>query len=628
VTPIAADQTLQEALALHRQGKLALAMDRYAKVLQSDPRNPDALYYVAVIAVQEGQFNEGIKLAQRALAFGSSPARAHNLLGQTHLRLGQPTEALAYFDRAIECEPALADAHGNRANLLADLGRSQEALAGFDRALALRPSNPDDWCNRGAVLDELGRIEEAFASYEKAVACSPDFAPAHYNRGNLLRDLNRFEEALEAYDRAVEARPDFAEAHSNRGATLRNLGQLAQALDALDRAIDLRPNFAEAMANRGHVLREMGRLDAAEAEYRRALKLSPNLASAHLGLGHVLLERGQIEPARAAIERAIAIDPAPNSFMSLSHLQLLVGEWPDGWESYEKRNSLRVRRFTPLPYPRWTGEPLRNERLVLISEQGIGDTLQFSRFASHLAARGLSVSLLVMPAMAPLLSTLRGVEIITSVDDLAQNPKPIRWLPLMSVARVMKIEPGNVPAEVPYLFADRTRVELWKRRLGGDGLKIGIAWRGGISPRRMGNMRSFPLSTLAPLAAIEGSRLISLQLGPGTEEIATVDFADRIEQFGEDFDGGEGLLLDTAAVMSHLDVVVSCDTSIAHLAGALARPVFIALPHFSEWRWLRERDDTPWYPTARLFRQSSSGDWLDVMNRIADAVRAMARPHS
>jgi ADP-heptose:LPS heptosyltransferase len=141
-------------------------------------------------------------------------------------------------------------------------------------------------------------------------------------------------------------------------------------------------------------------------------------------------------------------------------------------------------------------------------------------------------------------------------------------------------------------------------------------------------MRSFPLSTLAPLAAIEGSRLISLQLGPGTEEIATVDFADRIEQFGEDFDGGEGMLLDTAAVMSHLNVVVSCDTSIAHLAGALARPVFIALPHFSEWRWLRERDDTPWYPTARLFRHSSSGDWLDVMTRIADAVRAMARPHS
>jgi ADP-heptose:LPS heptosyltransferase len=198
----------------------------------------------------------------------------------------------------------------------------------------------------------------------------------------------------------------------------------------------------------------------------------------------------------------------------------------------------------------------------------------------------------------------------------------------MSVARVLKVEPGNVPGEVPYLFADPTRIELWKQQLGGDGLKIGIAWRSGMSPRRVANIRSFPLSAMAPLAAIEGSRLISLQLSPGTEEIATVDFGNRIEQLGENFDHGEGIFLDTAAVMSHLDVIVSCDTSIAHLAGALARPVFIALPRFSEWRWLRERDDTPWYPTARLFRHSSSGDWLDVMTRIADAVRAMARPYS
>ena len=526
---------LQEALALHRQGKLSLAMERYVKVLQGDPKNADALYYVAVVAAQEEQFAEAVKLAQRALAFGPPQARVHNLLGQTYLRLGQAQEALESYDRALALQPDFADAHGNRANLLAELGYTAEAITGFDRALALRPDSPEDWCNRGAALHDIDRFDEAIVSYDRAIALRPDFAAAHYNRADILRDMGQMDDA--------------------RGA------------------------------------RDSFKLDAAEAGYNQAIALDPKFAEAHFG-------------------RAL--------------VHLLRGNWDTGWRDYESRSHVGEPTYLPLPYQLWKGEPLPNARLALVTEQGLGDAINFCRFAPLLAARGYDVTILTKPSLQALLSTLPGVTIATSAEQLAQDQRPIRWLPIMSVAGVLGVQPSTIPADVPYLSAAPERIKAWAEPLGTSGFKIGINWASGHSNNRHFTKRNIPLADFSVLAALPGVQLFSLQKGPAANQIAQVAFRDRIIVLNTDPAPDVELFLDTAAVMTHLDLIVTCDTSVAHLAGALARPVFTALPMIADWRWLLGRDDSPWYPTVRLFRQTNPGDWTDVIARIAAEVRALA----
>jgi len=277
-----------------------------------------------------------------------------------------------------------------------------------------------------------------------------------------------------------------------------------------------------------------------------------------------------------------------------------------------------------LPYQLWKGEPLPNARLALVTEQGLGDAINFCRFAPLLAARGYNVTILTKPSLQALLSTLPGVTIATSAEQLAQDQRPIRWLPIMSVAGVLGVQPSTIPADVPYLSAAPERIKAWAEPLGASGFKIGINWASGHSNNRHFTKRNIPLADFSVLAALPGVQLFSLQKGPAANQIAQVAFRDRIIVLNTDPAPDVELFLDTAAVMTHLDLIVTCDTSVAHLAGALARPVFTALPMIADWRWLLGRDDSPWYPTVRLFRQTNPGDWTDVIARIAAEVRALA----
>ena len=533
------DKALQDALAQHRQGNLGAAMERYMKVLQEDVRNADANYYVAVVMMQDGQLEEGIKLAKRALSMeppeGMPQARLHNLIGQALFRDGKLDDALKSFDRAIALKQDYADAHGNRANLLTEMGDFDRAMVGFDNALLLRQDSPEDWCNRGATLNWLNRTEEALKSFDRAIALRPNLAGAHFNCGNMLRDL----------------------------------GQMASAAGA--------PWAAQ--------------FDASEAAQSRAIELQPGFPDAHLGRGLA---------------------------------RLLRGNWKDGWADYEYRSQVGSATFVPLKHSKWTGEAVQGTRLILVTEQGLGDTINFCRFAPLLAARGFDVTILSKPAMAPLLSTLPGVRIATSAEELAEDKRPIRWLPMMSLPGVLGIRPETIPAAVPYLAAAPERIEAWARRLGSGGFKIGVNWASGHSSDLHFKKRDIPLANFAALAAIPGVRLISLQKGPAVAEISQIAFRDRIAMVDADMDESADYFLDTAAVMMSLDLVITCDTSIAHLAGALARPAFVALPAVADWRWLLDRDDSPWYPTLKLFRQRKRGDWSDVFARIAQLVRALA----
>ena len=521
---------LQQGLFHHRQGQLEQAMERYVEVLQHHPENADALYYVAVVACQGGEYAEGIKLARRAISLGKPTARLHNLLGQALYREGERLEAIKNFDAAIALDPKLADAHGNRANVLADAAFPDEALKSFDRALALNPDSAPDWLNRGVLLQSVGRYREALESFRKASASAPDLAAAYLNSGNTLAELGR--------QVAAEGQPNA-------------------------------PQF-----------------DEAEAAYSKAIKLDPRLDEAFLGRGL---------------------------------LRLLRGDWEGGFPDYEHRSNVGEPTFTPLPDPRWENELRPGEHIVLVTEQGLGDTMQFCRFAPLLAARGVAVTILTRKAMAPLLSTLTGVNIATEAEALT---RPLRWLPLGSVPGMLGIQPDNVAAAVPYLSAQPEIIEAWRSKLG-SGFKVGINWGPGHFNYSSFARRDIPLASFAPLAALPGVQLISLQKGPAAEQIAQVPFGGRMITLDTDTDPEANFFLDTAAVMMGLDLIVTCDTSVAHLAGALARPVFTALPLISDWRWLLARDDTPWYPTMRLFRQDATRQWQPVFARMAAAVRDM-----
>lgn len=582
---------IQEALALHREGKHELAMERYVAILQQNPGDIDALYYIAMLALQQGQIAEGLRVIQRALDLSPSQARLHNLKGQAHLRLNEDEAALESFGRAIEADPAFADAYGNRGTLLSEMDRPAEALADFDRALALRPDNPEDHCNRGSALADLGGFDEALAAFNRAIELMPALAPAYFNRADIFRRRGSIAEALGDYDKTIELMADYPAAHGNRGLMLKELGRLEEAKASIERALAIDPKFAEGCVNRANVAFEQGLMDDAKADYRRALDAQPDMAEANHGLALTCLA---------------------------------TGDWDTGFRLYEAREKLKTPPYLAMPHPRWTPDAPTSERLVLLCEQGLGDMIQFARFAPLLAGRGFDVTLLAPHSMRRLLSTLDGVSVPDLTKAAAADGRPIRWLPLMSAPGALGVRPDGVPQNVPYLAAEPERIERWHAWLGRDGFKIGINWGLGSVRSWFGRRREIPLAAFAPLLDIPGVRLISLQSGPPAQEIAAVHFRDRIEVPDADSNPEAESFLDAAALMANLDLVVSCDTSIVHLAGALARPVFTALPQVPDWRWLQHREDTPWYPTMRLFRQSKPQDWSGVFARIAAAVAEIA----
>jgi tetratricopeptide (TPR) repeat protein len=543
--PIA--QLIQQGLFHHRQGDLKQAMERYSEVLRTDPENADALYYIAVVACQEGQFQQGAELARRALAKTPS-ARAHNLLGRALEAQGEPLEAIKNFDQAIARDANFAEAHSNRANILVKAGLPDQALVSFERALALDANSLPDLINRGALLQDIGRHAEALASYDKALALAPDDAGILINRANALAMLERFADAEAVYDAIIKRDPKLA------------------------------------------------------------------LAYAHKALA--LKEQGRFAEARKLFEQALTVAPDDHATAyGLARLMLQMGDWsPAVWPLFERRVSLPQPAYAPLDYPRWNGEPPGDFRLVLLSEQGLGDTVQFSRYAALLAGRGYPVTLLTQPVLAPLMRTLPGVERVISEDDeLEGDTRPVRWLPLMSAVAALHLKPNSIPEQVPYLRAEPERVARFAERLGARGFKVGILWHGATD--------AVPLSAFAPLAEIPGVRLISLQQEGATQQLDDVAFGKSIERPLDKDDNSPQAPLDAAALLANLDLVVSLDSMPAHLAGALGRPVLLALRHTADWRWLSEREDTPWYPSVRLFRQGADRDWRPVFERIAAAVR-------
>jgi tetratricopeptide (TPR) repeat protein len=513
------------------------------------------------------------------------------------------------------------------AGLLHRQGKLGEAAARYRQVLALEKRNLGALFGLATIHCQQGRLEEGIELARKVVKAAPKFAPAHNLIALAQQRLGRSEVALNMLDRAIGADPAFVEAWLSRAQVLQGLGRRDQAIESLDRALALDPRNGAALHARASALLFADRDTDAVADLTAAIELDPGFALAFATRAFVLNRLARFDEALADVARALALAPNDDDVRYHAALvQLLHGQWRDGWRNFEARltaPSLNgVRLFVPPPFPRWRGEPPDDALLVLLTEQGRGDVLQFARFATERATAGYRVAIATQPAYASMFAGVAGVErVITDIGELAMLG-PLRWDMLVSIAGRIGITPDAIPAGAPCLTADAARQAAWATRLGG-GFKVGISWQG--SPTFAHDKgRSIPLTAFAPLAEVPGIRLISLQKDPGAEQAAAVPFSGRIEQVLDASDTGADAFLETAALAASLDLIVASDSMNAHLGGALGRPTYVALRRVPDWRWLIARDDCPWYPSARLFRQTAEGDWQDVFTRIAEAVAAAA----
>jgi tetratricopeptide (TPR) repeat protein len=650
-TPNAAER-LRQGHALQTQGKLTEAANIYREVLEQDPGNAPAMHLLGVLVMQTGQVEPGVELIRQALAILPGFAPAHDNLGKGLERLGRMDEALTAFGRVIALAPGHAEGYANRGRVLESLGRFEEALKDFDKALSLK-GDPEFSLNRGAVLLQMARFEEALNAFDKAIAMGLTHIIGRFNRAIALTALNRREEALAAYDDAIQRQPDFADAYVNRGLLLEGMGRQQDALASFEQAIAINPDQTEAYLNRGVLLSLLGRhkeavsaydallarwpdhadaynnrgaaqkalgaLDKALADFDRAIALRPNDANLRDNRGNALQAVGRFEDALATYDAALAADPtSERAAFSKATLLLLTGRLAEGWPLYEKRPRLfAVPGLDESKSWRNPAADIAGKTVLVYDEQGLGDAIQFARFVATIAKRGATPVVMVR---APLVALLKGLTPAASVVAHSDAPPPHDLHASLNSLPFLLDLKDSVGMTDAYLTADAARVARWKKAIGDKGFKIGIAWQGKTGGNNDAE-RSFPLKALAPLAKIPGVRLISLQKGEG--EAALADLA-QVESLGADFDAGGDAFLDTAAAMQSLDLVITCDTSIAHLAGALARPCWVALKRVPEWRWQLERDDTPWYPATRLFRQPARGDWDSVFAGMAAALRDRA----
>jgi rfaE bifunctional protein nucleotidyltransferase chain/domain len=571
---------LVEGQKLHQAQRFADAEIHYRRVIDADANHVVAWYHLGLVC-----------LAQ------------HKLL-----------EAGDGFQAVLAITPDNVDALTQLGVVLAQQNRVPEAVAKFREAIALKPQHAKAHNNLGVALTQMGQRDEGLACYREAAALQPDYAEAHFNLGVALAERQQAEEAIASYEHALRARPDYPDALFNLGMLLVEERRPSDAIVHLEQAVRLLPNSAEAQNNLSLVLADLGRFDDALASCEAALRLRPLDAKSHMNRGNVVSALGRMDEALACYAFALRLQPDYiNATWNRSLALLGKGDFQRGWPEYESRWKKPESKLRPLAEPLWDGSPLQDKTILLWCEQGIGDTFQFVRYAFEVKKRGATVWLGCQEALVPLLSTCPGVDKVFAEGGPAPQGFDCH-APLMSLPFLCGTTLANVPAETPYLRADAGEVERWRKDFSASPhFKIGVTWQG--NPKhRWDRHRSFSVHWFRSLATLEGVEVYSLQKGLGAEELKTVRFP--ITDLNGQLDELGGTFQNTAAAIQALDLIVTCDSAVAHLAGALGVPVWIPLSALSDWRWLREREDTPWYPTMRLFRQSKLGEWSQVFERI------------
>jgi len=540
------EQLFQKGLALHQNGHFNEALNAYYQILKINPKHFDALQLSATLYLQCKKYTEALNLFKSALKIKSNHVPALINYGNVQFELKNYDEALKAYDKAIRLEPGNPGAYNNRGNILKDLNRLDEALKNYNAAIQLKPNYSDAHNNRGALLNQLKKYDEAIISLNEAIKLKPNNPEVFYNLGNAKQDYSSFDEALKNYNKAIELKPNYAEAYNNRGSLLNNKKYFDEALQNYNKAIEIKPNYAEAIANK-------------------------------------------------------------------AYLKLLLGEFEEGWQLHEYRKNKKDRKkyYPEFPAPLWLGDKSIEDKTLLVhSEQGLGDTLQFFRYLPMLQTLNpKEVIFHVEKPLIPLLSELN--ENITILDKNKNLPSFDYYCPLMSLPLAFKTSINSIPNNVPYLYVNNVKNNNWQERLGRKTkTRVGVVWSGSTHHKNDHN-RSLMLTQISSLFELP-FEFHCLQKEIRELDIETLNNIKAINQHQADLHD----FSDTAALINQMDLIISVDTSIAHLAGALGKKVWILLPFVPDFRWLLDRNDSPWYPTAEIFRQPDIDDWDTVIKEL------------
>jgi tetratricopeptide (TPR) repeat protein len=643
---------------LHRHGRFLEAENLYRQALARNPSHFDAMHMLGLVLYQKNQLVDALSLLKAAVTIRPNEFGPYSNVGLVLHRLGQHEEALANFTKAISINPRFHEAYNNRGILLLDLSDYSAALSDFNKALSIRPDFAHALNNRGNALRKLGDMENALASFNDAIKLSPAYAEAHHNRGVILKEMLRFEEALQSFEHAVKMHPAYTAAIAKQAEMLRLLGRAEESLVAYQQQLQLLPDSPEILNDLANVLLALRRYDEALVYYDRALHILPNYHEAHNNRGNALQAHGRLEEAIIAYDRAIALD---NSYVEArvnrgnvlagtlkldaaldeygraldidrdngdAHwnkaiVQLLQGNFAEGWAEYEYR--WKCTGATPMRHaaaPEWRGvDNLSGKTILLYAEQGLGDTLQCIRFLKTIFALGARILLEVPLETKRLLQPFADMATIFAKGE--SLPPFDYQCPLMSLPFALKANTEQDFASGVYLRAPASRVTHWNAALHPvRSLRVGIVWRGNPKHPNDAN-RSIALDRFSPLLKSGTCQFFGLQKDIKDTERTLLSNKSCFTDLSMQLDD----LAETAAVIANLDLVITVDTAIAHLAGSLGKRVWILVPFLPDFRWLLHRQDSPWYQCARLFRQPDPGNWEVVITDVCSELATLIENH-
>lgn len=583
-------KTIEKAEAYFLSGRIDDAETEYLTILQTNPNHAQALYSLGTIAYRRGNLKAAIDMVSQAIDVRPKLPKFHNTLGLLLEETGEIDQAMQSYEKALAIMPDYAEAFHNIAIIHLTRGEFEKASEYVKKAIAAAPTFPQAFNTLGYCQQKLGHLRDAAKYYQKAIELKPDYAEAYNHLGVLLTDQSNFIEAVDAFQKAIAIDSEYAELYNNIAIAKKGLCAFDEAIDNYRKASELDPAFFQAFNNLANSLRDKGLLPEAIENYNRAIKINQNYADAYWN-------------------RALAL--------------LLSGDIAEGFRQYQWRREPALGIMTyPHSYekPRWDGRPINGKVLLIHFEQGYGDNIQFIRFLPKLKEIGATVLFEARKEMLKLLKDFPGIDKLIEAKQNSGVTEDFDFhAALMDLPAIFQTTMETIPSDVPYLFADKSKSEKWKEIINTDDYKVGIVWAGKPTHGNDAN-RSCKLNNFAHLATIKGVKLFSLQKGNAAKQIEQfedgkiVNLADNLENFA-----------DTAAAIENLDLIISVDTATLHLAGAMGKLVWGLLPLSPDWRWLLDRDDCPWYPSMKLFRQKKYADWKNVLEKVTEELKQKLR---
>ncbi len=610
-------------LVYSRLGQLEAAASSYKRATELEPDYIDAHYNLGVILLQQKAFDEAAQCFRTILNLAPEHPNALINLGSILISQNKFDEAIAIYERIVELSPTFEDARYNLANLLFKQGNLDRAASHLRSILLINPNYVGCYFSLANVLVEQNKLDEAISNYRNSLQLTPNHPLTHFKLGNALAKQCKPSEAIISYQNAIQIHPNYTDAYYNLGVILRKMERFDEAIAAYQKVIQIEANRAETYFSLGNVYLDLDKFEDAIVNYQKAIALNPNYAEAFNTLGTVYRLQNRLNEAITNIERAIALSPKyAEAHFNLGTILLLMGDMQRGFAEFEYRRNIKdfAKTLPSFNQPQWDGSPLEGKTILLYSDAGLGDTIQAIRYIPQIVAGGGRIVLNCLPGFERLFQNMSGIDLIITKGEAL--PKFDVYAPLLSLPCILSTTLETIPAQTPYIFAsegDDFTLPLNTSQT----LKVGIVWASGyrgssFELKKFYQTKSLSLSMFEQIISIPHTCFYSLQVGQHATDIKllgehpnVIDLSHRIQDFA-----------DTATIIKQLDLVISVDTAVAHLAGAMAKPVWVLLPFTPDWRWMLDRADSLWYPTMRLFRQAKPGDWEEVLHNIYDSLQS------